>query len=115
MSAKQIGTDIEVNGSIRGRYPVAAEKSSAFTAELNKLTPIDVSSGAVTCTFPTTGLNSGDWIAVIDSRSNAGTNNITVTVGLYFGTAAQSVTLSANKGGGTFVYIDSTVGWIILP
>jgi len=110
--SKRFATSLEVNGHVKARFPMGSEQSGTFTATLNQVTPVDVSSAAATVNFPTTGLNPGDWVELADSQSSANTNNISAVVGLYYTTASQTVTLNTAKAHARFVYVDSTVGWV---
>lgn len=84
-------------------------------AVLFRITLMNSTSGALTVKAPASPV-AGDWFAVSDSRGQAGTNNITIA----FTVAAQNLhgssqdhVISTNKGFAKFVYVNSTVGWVI--
>lgn len=94
---------------------VMTEITTADTAEVYNILPVNTTSGAVTVTPPATP-SAGDWFAVSDSRGNAGTNNITVdftTAAVNFHGGSADHVISANKGFARFTYVNSTIGWII--
>ncbi len=84
-------------------------------AVLFQITLMNSTSSALAVKVPATPV-AGDWFSVSDSRGQAGTNNVTVA----FTSASQKLhgssqdhVISANKGFVKFVYVNSTVGWII--
>jgi hypothetical protein len=103
----------EVRGYIRGQEPLADEVDANATAPGNSILPVDVSSAAVTIT-PPIGPDLGTWFAVVDSRGNAGTNSISVDFsgGNYHGSAGGTVSVSANRASGVFVFAGSAIGWM---
>ena len=103
-------SDVSFNAEL-----VLAEVATATQATLNKWLPVNVSSGAVTVTEPSTpagGWQAGQWFGVIDSRSNAATNNITVDLTANFYGASADDTISTDEAAFKYVYINSTVGFV---
>jgi hypothetical protein len=93
---------------------VETEVSSTTTATLYSTLPVDVSGSAVSITVPSSPM-AGQWFAVVDSRGNAGTNNITVNftgATVNFHGSSQDYTLSTNNEYARFTYVNSTVGWV---
>lgn len=94
---------------------IDTEGTGNINAEINSITPVDVSGGTSTITPPTTTVP-GSWFGVSDSRSNSATNNITVdftTAGdNYYGVGSSNAILSTNGMYMEFVYVNATVGWI---
>jgi hypothetical protein len=104
---------LEVQGAVQAREPLSLEVAADATAEGNTIVPVDVSTQAVTIT-PPIGPKRGTWFAVVDSQSNAGTNAISVDFsgGNYHGSAGGTVSVSANRASGFFVYAGSAIGWM---
>ena len=87
-------------------------KTAAFTAVSGNGYFVDTSSAAITVTLPASP-SAGDIVAVADYTRTWNTNNCTLgrnseNIG---GVAADAV-LSINGQSVTFVYVDSTEGWI---
>lgn len=92
------------------------QASDTVQAVYYNYVPVDVSSTATIFTPPASP-QAGDWFAVVDSRGNAGTNNITVDfngvtpVQRYYGVQQDDV-LSTDQISVRYLYIDSNVGWV---
>lgn len=93
---------------------VLAEVSSATTATMRAVLPVNATSAAITITPPASP-QPGDWFAVSDSRSIAATNNITIDFSgasqKLHGTV-QNYVMNAAGDFQRFIYIDSTVGFV---
>jgi len=100
-----------------GVVPPASDVSNTttFTATAGEINLVDVTSGTVSVT-PPAGPAAGDRFAVVDSRNNAGTNNITVNFSgstqKLWGTV-QNYVLSTNGEYAEFVYMGANTGWIL--
>ena len=105
--------DAEIN-SASTALTIASEKIANFTAVKKELAPVDVTTIPITVTPPAAPVT-GDIFAIVDSRFNSLTNNITVD----FTTATQNLYASLNnwiinEDGGyvEFIYINATIGWV---
>ena len=88
-------------------------KTASFTAVSGNGYFVNTTSGAVTMTLPATP-SAGDIVAVADYANTFATNNLTVDRnGSNIGGVANNATLSTNGVSVTFVYVDSTQGWIV--
>lgn len=110
-SADKIGSEIS---GVSTALIIATEKTANFTAVKKELVPVDVATIPITVTPPATPVT-GDIFAIVDSRFNAATNNITID----FTTATQNLYASLNnwiinEDGGyvEFIYISATIGWV---
>lgn len=93
-------------------YNVDTETNTTVTAKKFYLLPVDVSAGLVSINPPSSPA-AGDWFIVVDSRNNAGTNNITVnTSSQKYYAASVNTTLNTNGVFIKFIYVNSTIGWI---
>ncbi len=107
---------VDSNGAAKIRENLSTESTTDSTqAVLFKITLMNTTSGALAVKAPASPV-AGDWFAVSDSRGQAGANNITVA----FVAASQNLhgssqnhVISTNKGFVKFVYVNSTVGWVI--
>lgn len=102
--------DVEFNAEL-----VLAEVAVATQATLNKWLPVNTTSGAITVTEPSTpagGWQAGQWFGVIDSRSNAATNNITVDLTANLYGASADDTISTDETANKYVYVNATVGFV---
>lgn len=103
-------------GSFPG-IPVAEidDTDSPYTVVYGDFLPINVTSGTVEIDVPANP-NPGDWFSIVDSRGNAGSNNITVdftsqTQPLH-GTV-QNYIMNTSAKMATFRYVDATIGWVV--
>jgi len=97
---------------IQWQSVITADGSTTTTAEAGKGYPIDTTSAAHTLNLPASP-SVGDTVAVIDYAGTFGTNNVTVgRNGSNMQGAAANGTIATNRRAVTFVYIDSTKGWI---
>lgn len=95
---------------------IEAEASNNINAVNGSITPIDVSTTAVIVN-PPLAPQPQDTFAIVDSKSNAAINNITID----FVTAGHNLhssnidnyVININRGAAFFLYINSTIGWII--
>jgi len=87
-------------------------KTSGFTAAAGEGYFCNTSSSAFTVTLPSG--SAGAVVAVSDYTRTFQTNNLTITPqsGEKIGGTAASATLSTEGQSATFVYVDSTEGWI---
>jgi hypothetical protein len=87
-------------------------KTASFTAVSGNGYFVNTTSGAITVTLPAG--SAGDIVSLADYAATWQTNNVTVTPNGTdkIGSANTSVTLSTEGQSVTFVYTDSTQGWI---
>ena len=91
---------------------VTADGSTSTTAEAGKGYFIDTSSAAHTINLPASP-STGDTVAIADYASTFGTNNVTVgRNSSNIQGVSSNATIETNSRAVTFVYIDSTKGWI---
>lgn len=98
-----------------GELGLSAEQTATFTATANRINLVNVSGGVVTVEPPASPV-AGDRFAVVDSRGNAATNNITVdfiAVTQPLHGSADNWIMNTDRDYAEFVYVDATVGWII--
>ena len=93
-------------------WQTGSVKTSTFTATSGEGYFVDTSSGAVTANLPAG--TAGAIVAFSDYTRTFGTNNLTVTPNgsNKIGGIAASAKLKANGQSATFVFVDSTEGWI---
>jgi len=88
-------------------------KTGDFTAANGEGYFVNTTSGAVTMTMPSG--SAGAIVAIQDYNNTFDTNNLIVAPAsgekINGGTASDSLTISTEGQGLTFVYVDSTVGW----
>lgn len=95
-------------------YSVADEVSAAATASEYEVLPVNTSAAARTIT-PPTATKKGSWFTVVDSRANAGSNNLTIdfSASNRFQGAATDLVLNTDGAFATFVWSGvSAIGWI---
>lgn len=105
-----------LNGAILGVDNFLDEVAATSTAQIGKISLVNTTAAARTVNPPANPV-AGSTFAVIDSRSNAGTNNITVdftTASQPFYAAAANDTLSTNGASVTYLYVNDTIGWVKL-
>ena len=92
----------------------ASPKTASFTAEAGKGYFIDTSSSAITMTLPASP-SIGDRVALIDYKSNANNNNITIedNGSNFKGNAIDFVTLSTAGVSVMLIYSDAGQGWVV--
>lgn len=90
-----------------------APKTASFTAVAGKGYFVDTSSSAITVTLPASP-STGDRVAIIDYKSNANNNNITVedNSSKFKGETVDFVTLSTAGIGIMYIYSDTAQGWV---
>lgn len=94
---------------------IAPESSGVVNALKRFINPINVSAGSSTVN-PPTNLISNDRFAITDSRGNASVNSITVdfvTATQNLHGSSQNYVLNNDKEYVEFLYVNSTIGWII--
>ena len=114
----QCGTTLTIGASdtsIAGIGTVnwdTTKKTAAFTAVSGRGYFVDTSSSAITVTLPSG--SAGAIVAISDYTRTFQTNNLTITPqsGEKIGGVAADATLSTEGQTATFVYVDSTEGWI---
>jgi hypothetical protein len=89
------------------------ERTTAFTATVGSLHAVNTTTAAVTVTPPTA--TAGQMFAIVDSRANSETNAITVatTTPKLLG-ASDDFIINNSGASATFMYMNSTVGWLLL-
>ena len=94
--------------------PVATETSGTFAAATSYLTPINTTNAIATVTPPSGTVN--DRFALVDSRANSATYNITVDFSgagdLLYG-SLQNYVMDQDGAYATFRYLNSTIGWVV--
>src|SRR6056300_1495454 len=89
-------------------------KTGNFTAVAGEGYFVDTTSTAITVTLPASP-NAGDTIQIRDYAGTFGTNNLTVNRnGNNLGGSAVNGEVSTNNTFITYVYVDSTKGWLTL-
>ena len=98
------------SGSVN--WQTGSIKTGDFTAANGEGYFVDTSSGVVVVTFPSSP-SAGSIIAFSDYARNFGTNQLTLNRnGQPIGGLAQNGALAVSGQASTFVYVDSTQGWI---
>jgi len=88
------------------------KKIAAFTAVSGNGYFIDTSSAAITVTLPASP-SAGDIVAFADYTRTFATNNLTIARNSEpIGGITQDAELTINGQAATFVYVDSTEGWV---
>jgi len=90
-----------------------AVQATGFTAAVNSAYPVNTTSAAITVTFPASA-SAGNEITLVDYAGTWDTNGVTLNPnGLRInGLTSNQVLQKTERGGITFVYIDTTQGWI---
>src|SRR5210317_1407745 len=112
------GTTVVNNGSQTGFGRTGTvdwdttAKTASFTAVSGNGYFVNTTSGAVTVTLPAG--SAGDIISLADYAATWQTNSVTVTPNGTdkIGSTNESATLNTEGQSVTFVYVDSTQGWI---
>ena len=93
-------------------WQTSSIKTSTFTAVSGQGFFADTSSGAITMNLPAG--TAGAIVAVADYTRTFGTNNLTIVPNgsNKIGGTAANATLDTDGESATFVYVDSTEGWI---
>lgn len=87
----------------------------AQTAYVNTVLSVSTGDNAITVTPPPVR-QPGDWFTIVDTSGNAGTNNITVgfiAAGISFHGGSENYVINTDKGFAKFVFVDTTVGWVL--
>lgn len=111
------GTNMRVigNKNIYKSLTLSTEVASTTTAVVGQITLVNTTGGGVTINPPASPVK-GDTFAVSDSRGNGLSGNITVdfvTAGVNFNGSSNNAVINSDRGYLEFVYVDSTVGWIL--
>ena len=110
------GINIFAGGEPLGLLPVATEGSGSVSASLNYLTPINTSSVSSTVT-PPSAITVNSRFEIVDSRGNAGTNNILINFSgageKLYGSSTENYTINGNGAFARFRYLGATIGWVI--
>ena len=88
-------------------------KTSTFTAVAGKGYFVNTTGGAITCNLPAGSV--GDTIGLVDYANKFGTNALTINANgsdKVGGDNASDPTLNVDGTNATFIYVDSTRGWI---
>lgn len=94
--------------------PLAAETSGTASVTSDYLTPINTAGSVATITPPAGTVNAR--FALVDSRANSATNNITIN---FSGTgdklygSLQNYVMDQDGAYATFRYLNSTIGWVV--
>ena len=89
-------------------------KTASFTAVSGNGYFVNTTSGAITVTLPASP-SGGDIVAVKDYAQTFATNNVTLARnGSNIEGVASDQTLNGNAESVTFVYVDSTKGWVLV-
>jgi hypothetical protein len=107
-----LGTGAAFSGGIGAVKWETTPQTGSFAAAAGRGYFMDTTSGALTVTLPSG--SAGAIVAVADYARTFQTNNLTITPqsGEKIGGTAASATLSTQGQAATFVYVDSTEGWI---
>lgn len=87
-------------------------KTANFTATANEGYFVDVSSGSVTVTMPSSP-SVGDNVGIVDVKGSSQTNAITITSSNNIQGASADKTLGYERGAVNLVYSGSTDGWVV--
>jgi hypothetical protein len=99
-------------GSVSGTLTWDTVKTSGFTAVANYGYFVNTTSGAITVTLPASP-SIGQRVVIIDYAGTAATNNIIGNPnGSKINSGTGNIIISVNRTGLTFVYIDTTQGWL---
>ena len=87
-------------------------KTSDFTAVSGEGYFVNVTSGTVTVTLPSSP-SAGNIVAVSDYAGKSATNTITIgRNGSNIEGEAENATITTNREARTYVYVDGTQGWV---
>jgi len=96
-----------------GGQTTAAVQTSSFTAASGYIYPVNTTSAAITVTFPASP-SAGNQITILDYAGTASSNNITIAPnGNKINGATSNFVISVPRQAYTFVYVDSTQGWLL--
>ena len=91
----------------------SAVKSSNFTAEANKGYYLNTSGGVITVTLPTSGLQTGQIVSLVDVTATADTNKILINPnGNKLNGELFDLEITSERSGLQLTYSGSTYGWI---
>jgi hypothetical protein len=108
----QLDASGNVTPSINGTLSWQSVQTGNFTAVAGNAYPVNTTSGAVTVTLPASP-SAGQAVLLTDYASTWATNNVTLSPngGKITGATNNSI-LNVSGSSLSFVYIDSTQGWI---
>lgn len=99
-------------GSVSGTLTWDTVKTSGFTAVAGYGYFVNTTSAAITVTLPASP-SVGNIVVIVDYAGTSATNNISVDPnGSKINSTTGNAILQTNRQGITFVYIDSTQGWL---
>ena len=108
--ASSSGFGATYNGAVNWSSTI---RTSGFTAVSGNGYFCNTTSAAFTVTFPASAI-AGDIISIADYAATFATNALTIsTNGLKLQGSTNNFKLTVNNAAITFVYIDSTRGWIL--
>ena len=112
-STISLNTGAAFGGGIDAVLWETTPQTGSFQATKGKGYFMNTTSGALTLTTPASP-SAGDIFAVADYARTFATNNLTISphASAKIGGQAASATLDVNGQASTFVYVDSTQGWI---
>lgn len=109
------GTFFSAPIHLAGMLPVVTESSGIFTAQVNKLTPVNVSVSGATVSPPGSPATNNVF-EISDSRANSSANNILINFSgasqLFHG-VAQNFVINSNASFSRFRYLGGSIGWIV--
>ena len=114
-------TGLSLTTGVTGVLPTAnggslawqSVRTSSFAAVAGNAYPVNTTSGAVTVTLPASP-SIGQAVLVSDYAGTWGTNYVSVSPnGGKINSSPSNFILATNRESATFVYIDSTQGWLI--
>ena len=114
MATKKIAAKLSIPKGIVAAMEVDAEVSANVTASINKILPVNSTTGARTITPPTTTQN-GAWFGVVDSRNRFDTQNCIVNFSAdnKLQTSSSPLTLSVEGQCAIFVWSGvPAAGWL---
>ena len=86
-------------------------KTADFTAVATEGYFVDTTSAAITVTLPTSP-SVGDEVALVDTKGNAGTNNIAISSSNNIKGSTENYLIDYDSGAVNLVYSGSTDGWV---
>ena len=114
VDSSSTGWSVDSYGSAQPRVftdDVITTSATLTDSQKNALLRVNTAAGTIALTLPLTGMTLGDNFQLIDLAGTWGTNNLTVTGRIYG--ADDSYVIDLPKRKVTFVFIDSTTGYVM--